>query len=201
MSINRYADLKFRGSPLKRALKRLFWNAMRRPCRRSLGRDTYAMPGFACSAPDRLRIGARGTIGRRLKVNMLLEWFEQRFDPAVHIGDDVYIGSDCEIVSIAGITIGSGVTLSDHVYINDASHSLDPSLGLLMDRPLRTKGPISIGDGCFIGRGAMILSGVTLGAGCIVAAAAVVRESAPPGSVLIGNPASVSRRGERAAEA
>ena len=194
MTVNRFALQKFAGSGIKRALKRLFWNAFRRPMRRRLGPETYVRPPFFCSAPDRTSIGARVTIGSNARFNLLLGYLEQRFDPMLFIGDDTYIGSNCEIVCVDRLTIGAGCTLSDGVYINDASHGFDPRAGLLMDRPLTSKGPMVIGDGCFVGRGVTILAGVSLGEHCVVGAGSVVTRSAPAYSMLGGNPARIVAR-------
>lgn len=53
--------------------------------------------------------------------------------------------------------------------------------------------PITIGDDCFIGCGAVILRGVTLGRNCIVGANSVVTKSFAEGSVVAGVPASLLR--------
>ena len=189
MTVNRFASQRLAGDGVKRILKRLFLQAFRRPMRHRLGKDTYVQPPFFCSAPDRTSVGARGTIGRNARFNLLLGYLDQRFDPTLSIGDDAYIGVDCEIVCVDGVTIGSGCTLSDGVYINDSSHGFDPRDGLLMDRPLTSKGAVVIGDGCFIGRAAMILPGVVLGEHCVVGAGSVVTRSTPAYSMLAGNPA------------
>ena len=50
---------------------------------------------------------------------------------------------------------------------------------------------VYIGDNCFIGAHAIILSGVTIGDNCIVSAASVVARDVPTGSLVAGNPARV----------
>ena len=54
----------------------------------------------------------------------------------------------------------------------------------------------TVDDDCLIGMGSVLLNGVHIGAGSVVAAGAVVPEgfAAPPGSVLVGVPARVTRR-------
>ncbi len=51
----------------------------------------------------------------------------------------------------------------------------------------------TIGDGCLIGMGAIVLNGAVLGDGCLVGAGALVtgKTNAPAGSVLLGNPAKI----------
>ena len=52
-----------------------------------------------------------------------------------------------------------------------------------------TKGEIEIGDDCWIGLNAIILSGSKIGKGCVIGAGSVVRGEFEPYSVIIGNPA------------
>jgi acetyltransferase-like isoleucine patch superfamily enzyme len=54
--------------------------------------------------------------------------------------------------------------------------------------------PVSIGDGTWIGTGALILPGVHVGAGCVIAAGAVVTESVPDDTLVGGVPAKVLRQ-------
>ena len=53
----------------------------------------------------------------------------------------------------------------------------------------------TIGDGCLIGMGAIILGGAQLGDGCLVGAGSVVtgKTVAPAGWLLLGNPAKLVR--------
>lgn len=51
-----------------------------------------------------------------------------------------------------------------------------------------TKGDVEIGSDCWIGMGAMILSGVKIGHGAVVAAGAVVTKSVEPYAIVGGNP-------------
>lgn len=60
-------------------------------------------------------------------------------------------------------------------------------------RPEIESRPVSIGDGAWIGIGAIILKGVQIGAGARVEAGAVVTRSVPPGAVVEGNPARIRR--------
>ena len=49
--------------------------------------------------------------------------------------------------------------------------------------------PAHVGDGTWIGAGAIILPGLTIGAGCVVAADAVVTRNCDPNEVYAGVPA------------
>lgn len=102
------------------------------------------------------------------------------------------------------IDVGRDVIVSYQVTIADADfHPRDPEqrrrdaeasapCGNAGNRPEIESRPVSIGDGAWIGIGAIILKGVRIGAGARVGAGAVVARDVPPGAVAEGNPARVS---------
>jgi acetyltransferase-like isoleucine patch superfamily enzyme len=57
-----------------------------------------------------------------------------------------------------------------------------------------SKGKIIIGHDCWIGNGAIILSGVVIGNGSVVAAGSVVTKVFPPYSIIGGTPAKLIRK-------
>jgi acetyltransferase-like isoleucine patch superfamily enzyme len=102
------------------------------------------------------------------------------------IGDDSHISRGTIIAGGGGITIGANCMISSNIALysveNDLAH----------EQPHKAKGkqrPILIGDGAFIGAGAVILPGVSIGAGAAVGAGAVVTENVPDGYVAVGVPA------------
>jgi Acetyltransferase (isoleucine patch superfamily) len=114
--------------------------------------------------------------------------------PLVWIEDNVYIGHHTTIVAMEGVHLASGCVLSDYVYLNDSNHGIDPERGLIMQQPVFSKGRIDIGQNCFLGYRAIVLSGVTLGEWCIVGANSVVTNSFPAYSMIAGTPARLIRR-------
>ncbi|WP_369799202.1 DapH/DapD/GlmU-related protein [Chromobacterium sp. LK1] len=59
--------------------------------------------------------------------------------------------------------------------------------------PVRSKGPIVLGERCWVGANVSITSGVTLGHDCVVGANSVVTHSFPPYTILAGVPARALR--------
>ncbi|WP_426026901.1 acyltransferase [Brevundimonas sp. TWP2-3-4b2] len=139
--------------------------------------------------PERIRIGKRCRIGEYSYFSPIVEYSGEKFEPYIVIGDDVYIGRFSCITSCQSVIIGNNVVLSEHVYISDNEHSKDRRDVPIMKQPLRSKGPVRIGDWCFVGYGAKILGGVELGEGCVIGAGAVVTKSFPAGSRIGGVPA------------
>lgn len=107
----------------------------------------------------------------------------------LHLGDDVHIGTDC-LLDLAGtIRIGVGTTLSPRVMI--ISHS-DP--GASHNSPITsrfppTTGEVNIGDYCWIGAGAIVLSGTQIGTQTVIGAMCLARGQLDPFSVYVGVPA------------
>jgi len=116
------------------------------------------------------------------------------YDARIEIADSVYIGHQTQLHSIGHMKIGRGSVLSDYVYLSDVAHGLSPLKGPIMQQTLESKGPVIIGENCFIGYGVAILPGVKLGNNCVVSARAVVTKSFPAYSMLAGSPAKVIKK-------
>ena len=56
--------------------------------------------------------------------------------------------------------------------------------------------PVTIGEDCWIGGGAILCPGVTVGDRCIIGAGSVVTKDIPSDSIAVGNPAKVIRKNE-----
>jgi acetyltransferase-like isoleucine patch superfamily enzyme len=109
----------------------------------------------------------------------------------VTIGANCHINHDVFLLGRTGISIGNDVVLSARCMLLDAgldSHSLSG-----FEQRRHIDGPIRVGDGAWIGAGAIILPGVTIGDQSIVGAGSVVTKDVPARTVVAGNPARVLR--------
>jgi acetyltransferase-like isoleucine patch superfamily enzyme len=111
----------------------------------------------------------------------------------VVIGDRCLIGRGSGIVGHFSVEIGHDVWTGHHVYITDQNHGYaDPDVPIsLQTQPER---PVRIGDGSWIGHGAVILPGVTIGRHVVVGANSVVTSDIPDHCVAVGAPARVIKR-------
>jgi acetyltransferase-like isoleucine patch superfamily enzyme len=120
----------------------------------------------------------------------------------------VTVGEDSVLVGAVfmcqeEIAVGRGVVVSYQVTIADSDfHPRDPEqrrrdaeasapFGDPAGRPRVESRPVRIGDGAWVGIGAIVLKGVQVGAGARIGAGAVVSRDVPAGAVVEGNPAQV----------
>ncbi len=112
---------------------------------------------------------------------------------AVRIGDGCTIGRSTALVGRVGIDIGDGVTIGPGVYITDHNHDYT-EVSVPISRQWVVSEPVTIGAGCWLGTGVVILPGTVIGDNVAVAAGSVVRGTIPDRSVVAGTPARVVRR-------
>jgi maltose O-acetyltransferase len=115
----------------------------------------------------------------------------------VSIGDRSFLNYDCVLLDVAPITIGADCQIAPRVQLVTAAHPVDPRA---RRAGWESGAPVTIGDGVWLGAGAIVLPGVTIGAQSAVGAGAVVTRDVPAGVVAAGNPARVLREvgeGER----
>jgi acetyltransferase-like isoleucine patch superfamily enzyme len=111
----------------------------------------------------------------------------------VDIGRSCSIGRGSHIVGHQSIEIGNDVFTGPYVYITDQNHCYG-DLDMPIGRQWPENKPVVIGDGCWIGTGAIILPGTRLGRNVAVAGGAVVRGEFPDHCVVAGVPAKIVRR-------
>lgn len=101
-------------------------------------------------------------------------------------------GTDYSLIELgAEVTISSEVSFLTHDW---ALHTIGKSLGVHTEEPLGRIEGITIGDYCFIGRGAILMPGTRLGKACVVGAGSVVRGDFDDYSLIVGNPATAVTR-------
>ena len=113
--------------------------------------------------------------------------------PVVRIGDRCLIGRGSGIVGHFSIEIGDDVWTGHHVYITDQNHGYE-DVTLPISRQSQPERPVRIGDGSWLGHGAVVLPGVTIGRHVVIGANSVVTRDIPDFSVAVGSPARVIRR-------
>jgi acetyltransferase-like isoleucine patch superfamily enzyme len=139
----------------------------------------------SCYAGCSFAIGVNGrcTVGDFTLMNGALVMAEERIE----------IGSHCLISWNVGIADSDFHPLASAQRIIDAQ-ALAPFFKDRPPRPPLRTAPVIISDNVWIGMNAIILKGVTIGENSVVAAGAVVTKSVPPGVVVAGNPAVITKQ-------
>ena len=111
----------------------------------------------------------------------------------IHLGRRTSVGSNSVIVSTAGVEVGEAVLMAGNCYISAGVYRTDDLSRPVMDQEAYSRGPIRIGDGVWIGTGAIILDSITVGKGAVIGAGALVNRNVPEGAIVAGVPAKVLR--------
>ncbi len=162
----------------------------------------FAFPPGATLGEQWIEVGSDTLIGPNVALSAGL-WVGDPIEPenrwAVRIGDRCNIGRGSSIAARVGIDIGDDVTLAPNVYITDHNHDYgNPAVAI--KRQWVVSEPVSIGSGCWLGVGAVVLPGARLGRNVAVAAGSVVRGEIEDRCVVAGAPARVIRRWDEANE-
>jgi acetyltransferase-like isoleucine patch superfamily enzyme len=109
----------------------------------------------------------------------------------IAIGPETFVGDEVMITG-GRIQIGARCDLAPRVIIHAGSHQI----GTTSRRAgISYAGEIVVGDGTWIGTGAIILAGAKIGRGVIIAAGSVVTSGEyPDNSLLAGVPAQIKRQ-------
>ena len=140
-----------------------------------------------------ITIGAGTLVGAQVSLSAgLVPGQDLGPDPVLRIGDRCVIGRGSHIVAHESVVVGHDVYTGPYVYITDQNHSYsDPDEPIGRQMPVNR--PVSIGDGSWLGAGAIILPGSRIGRNVVVAAGSVVRGEVPDHCVVAGVPAIIVR--------
>ncbi|MDD3906268.1 MAG: NTP transferase domain-containing protein [Candidatus Omnitrophica bacterium] len=119
-----------------------------------------------------------------------------RIRPHVRIGNNVEVGN---FVEVNRTKIGDGTKVKHHTYLGDAQLGRNVNIGagtITANYDGKSKNATIIGDGAFIGVGAVLIAPLRIGKRATVGAGAVVpkNHNVPPGAVVVGVPARVYKK-------
>lgn len=181
---------------------RLSWKRVRRGANRELsGLDLPALLARALVSClprrmfPRLRAAVYRLCGVRVGRSTLLDGALELSGPPgslarLSIGEECYFNCYIFLDLNAPVTIADRVTIGHHVTVVTAGHEIGEHGYRCGAHRLQ---PVRIGEGSWIGAGAMLLPGVTIGAGAVVAAGAVVVSDVAPDTLVGGVPARLIR--------
>lgn len=153
----------------------------------SIAKGVLFRPSCTVQGMKNIRIGCNTAFEKGCRLSI---WN----DGSISIGKECHFGENNFISSAYNISIGDCLLTGNNVLISDNSHgdtSLHDMLMPPIQRPLKCKGAISIGNNVWIGANACLLSGITIGDGAIIGANSVVTHDVPSLAVACGAPAKI----------
>ena len=125
-------------------------------------------------------------------------WFDvstddPRYKYQIELGDGTAIGRDNQFSTSSKITLGRCVMTASNVHIATQTHNYEDIEKPIMYQGATDTGPLSIGDGTWIGRNAIILC-ASVGKQCVIAAGSYVNKDVPDYCVVAGVPAKIIKR-------
>ncbi len=166
---------------------------LRHPRKVRIGDDVAVDDGCVLDAKgtanDGIRIGRRVFLGR----NTILACK----DGDIVLEDGVNISYQCAVFSASSVRIGTDTLLAAYCYVVGGGHEFARTDVPVIRQGRPSKG-IDIGQGAWLGAGAIVLDGVSVGHDAVIGAHAVVTDDVPPYAVAAGAPARVirDRRGD-----
>lgn len=142
----------------------------------------------------KIRIGKNVCIGNNARLMCYTDFAGEKLEAEIVIKDGCYIAHDFTVLSGAPITIGKNVLIASNVLISSENHSIDPECNIPYKHQKLITNPVSIGENCWIGQNAVILSGVKIGQGSVVGAQSVVTKSVDEYTIVAGNPAKAIKK-------
>lgn len=149
-------------------------------------------PGVIIKSPSRLQLGRNVVLQRRALLHCGgKDWCD--YGGGIELGDGVVIGPGCVLYGAGTIRIGDYSHLGPGAMIMAQAGDVT-SVDRMTNRPGHRNEPVQIGNGVWIGAGAVILGNTSLGDNCVVGPNSVVSGDYPGGTTLIGNPARAIQR-------
>lgn len=155
----------------------------------SFGRNSVLYRPLYIQFPELIDIGDNVFIRDGVRLEMVLDLYGRT--PRLSIGSGTNIEQDVHIICHNRISIGQNVSVTGRCAIVDVTHPFH-DLASHQKIGARIKDEdsfVEIGDGAFLGYGAVILPNVRIGRSAVIGANSVVTKDVPDFGVAAGNPA------------
>jgi acetyltransferase-like isoleucine patch superfamily enzyme len=112
----------------------------------------------------------------------------------IEIGEGCFLNRNTMIAAHERVTIGDHTMLANGCFVGDASHRFDDPDTPITWQGFTSKGPVEIGDNCWLGVNCAVTSGVVIGSRSVIGANSVVNADIPAFTIAAGAPAKPIRR-------
>lgn len=108
----------------------------------------------------------------------------------IEIGPNASLSANCIVFSSNRLSLGAGTMVGSFSYLlSGGEYDWRSPVPFAKQSGMETKGPLSVGENCWIGAHATVLDAASVGAGATVGAGAVVASPLPAGCLALGVPA------------
>jgi len=113
---------------------------------------------------------------------------------SIHCGPGVNLGANCTVFSSNRLSIGAGTMVGAYSYfLSGGEYDPQSPVPFCEQDGMCTKGPLTIGENCWIGARVTVLDAACVGAHCVLGAGTVVTKPVPDHSLVLGVPGRVVR--------
>lgn len=138
-------------------------------------------------------LGKNVRIGYGARIQGVTAYNAARFTPRIELADNVSIEQNIHLTSANRVSIGRNTAIAANVTITDIIHPYEDVNVPIERQDIEVK-EVTIGSGCKVYNGAVILPGCHIGDHCVIGANAVVNVDIPSYSVAVGAPARIVKR-------
>jgi acetyltransferase-like isoleucine patch superfamily enzyme len=175
-------------------IQKIYWwfrTLFYKPFFKKLGKHSYIGKPLTIRNYKGITVGSRVRIYPYARIEVINKGSSIIFE------DNISIGQCFHIVSAGRLIIKKNTTISANVFMTNVDHSYKDIDVHIMKQNIVIK-TTTIGENCYIGYGAVIQAGTLLGRQCIVGANSVVRGEFPDYCVIVGSPAKIIKRYDKA---
>jgi acetyltransferase-like isoleucine patch superfamily enzyme len=192
--IRKLLDAPFSNKVL--ALTSLYWRVKTRFYYRfmfkSFGNGSVILRPMLIRNADCIEIADHVSIRDGVRLEAVRDPFGRT--PFLTIGSNTLIEQDVQIVCHSRVKIGRDVSIAGRCAIVDVTHPYeDVGVGNIGNHIANENSFVEIGDGAFLGYGAVVLPNVRIGERAVIGANSVVTRDVPAFSIAAGAPARVVR--------
>lgn len=110
---------------------------------------------------------------------------------SIAVGEHSWLHPNAHLIAyLEPIIIGKKVLVAPNSAFYPHDHDVKPGIPIF-EQACVSKGPIIVGDGCWLGTGVTVLGGVSIGEGAVIGAGSVVTTDIPANTIAVGMPAKV----------
>lgn len=174
----------------------LMWYIKKRKFKH-VGKYSFVGLGLTVKSSENITIGDNFYAEDNLRIETYPRYKKYTYSPQLIIKDNVSFGYRCHLGCINKIEIHDNCLFGSNVYISDHSHGEINRSELKIvprERKLFSKGPIVIGENCWIGDNVCIMPNVSIGKNSIIGANSVVTHNIDKNSVAVGAPARIIKK-------